>query len=458
MAGSRAAPAGPSDLPLRGSGGELSHLLVHQDTPPPQLLGPLPGGQGELLKGICPAAEAQIAASLKQRTLHQRPLRIAVGEVEGIAAALVKFQAGDLCTGQFQIEDVESDAIAALDSAFSLDIAIEHVDVWSVVPGPINEEGQIHWPVFAVSASREAYAAATAAGRVGRELLGALGVVRYDPLLIQYAPANCGWTTNLHQMPRSAYTMAALGSDEDWEQLVAEATRFDYATADDADRVRVVLRGNQHRRCVAITIDDGPCPLITPLILRVLDKEAVKATFFVVGEKAEQYPELLREIVRGGHLVGNHTYHHRRLSEIAPEQIVAEIEACQKAVGRLTGKVTRYLRPPGGNYSQAVLEYLTGSPYTIVLWTHSAGDWGNPPVSGIVQRCLKNVRPGSIILMHGGDINSVRALPHIIRGLRYRHLEPVTLPEMLGPDDTYQMTIAQALALPQNGWQPEAVK
>ncbi len=144
--------------------------------------------------------------------------------------------------------------------------------------------------------------------------------------------------------------------------------------------------------------------------------------------------------------------------DVTAKGCVEMIEACQKAVGRITGKVTRYLRPPGGNYSQAVLGYLAGSPYTMVLWTHSAGDWGNPPVSGIVQRCLKNVRPGSIILMHGGDINSVRALPHIIRGLRYRNLEPVTLPEMLGPGHTYQMTIAQALALPQNGWQPEAVK
>ncbi len=436
----------------------FSHLLPHLAAPPEELLVPLPGGGEELLKGFSLADEARLAESLQQLALHQRPLRVAVGEVAGIKAALIKFQAGDIRTGQFQIKQVESDAAAALGSAFSSDPGLQHIDIWSVVPGPINDEGQRHQPVFSVSADRGTYTRAVAAGHAGGELLAALGVVRYDPLLTKYASDNLRRDGNQRRMPTTAYTAVPLGSEESWLRLANRTSHVRPEELTEATVVRVLLHGARNRRRVAITIDDGPCPLITPLILRILDKEGVRATFFVVGEKTEQYPELLREIVRAGHLVGNHTYHHRRLAELPAEQIVAEIEACQAAVGRLTGQVMRYLRPPGGSYSPTVLRYLADGSHTMVLWTHNAGDWGNPPVSGIVQRCLKNIRPGSIILMHGGDINSVQALPFIIRGLRQRGLEPVALTEMLGADAPRQLSIAAALGLPQNGWQPDTVK
>ena len=436
----------------------FSHLLPHLSAPPEQLLLPLPGGGEELLKGFSPADEARLAESLLQLPLHQHPLRVAIGEVEGIKAALVKFQAGDVCTGQFQIEQVESDAAVTLAAAFSLDPSLQHIDIWSVVPGPINDEGQRHWPVFSVSADRVTYTRAVARGQPGGELLAALGVVRYSPILTKYASDNPKRGARQRTMPATAYTLTPLGSEESWLQLVSRASRVAPQELIAPTSVQVLLHGVRDLRRVASTIDDGACPLITPLILRILEKEGVKASFFIVGEKAEQYPELLREIVRAGHLLGNHTYHHRRLSELPAAQMVAEIDACQTAVGRLTGKVVRYVRPPGGSYSEAALQYLAASSHIMVLWTHNAGDWGNPPVSGIVQRGLKNIRPGSIILMHGGDINSVRALPFIIRGLRRRGLEPVALTEMLGADAPRQLSISQALGLPQNGWQPDTVK
>ncbi len=439
-----------TDLPF-------SHLLPHFPGPPEELLTALPGGGTEVLKGFSPADEAALAQVLWELPLQQRLLRVAVGQVEGTKAALIKFQAGGICTGQFQVAQLEADATAAVAAAFSADPNLQHVDVWSVIPGTINDEGQRHQPVFSVSADRECYAQAVAAGCAGGELLAALGVVRYDPRFTKYAPDNPCRMTGRRAMPASAYTLTSLDSEDLWLELVQRAGMGPEQPSA-STRVRMLLRGDAHRRRVAITIDDGPCPLITPLILRVLDKQQVKASFFVVGEKVEQYPELLREIVRAGHLVGNHTYHHRRLSNLSVQQTVAEIEACQIAVGRLTGEVMTYLRPPGGSYSQVALQYLADTSYTVVLWTHNAGDWGNPAVSGIVQRCLKNIRPGSIILMHGGDINSVRALPFIIRGLRSRDLEPVLLTELLGPHAPRRLTIAQALALPQNGWQPDTVK
>ena len=436
----------------------FSHLLPHHGGPPDELLVPLPGGREELLKGFSPADEARLAQSLQHLALQQRLLRVAVGVVEGIKAALIKFQAGDSDNGAFQIRDVQADAVAVLEVAFSSDPSLAHVDIWSVVPGAVSEEGQMHRPVFSVAADREAYARAAARGRTGAQLLGALGVVRYDPLFTRYARDDREAGANPRNMPPSAYVMEPLGSEEPWRKTLQRAAGMAAADWGGTDVVQVVRHGARSRPRVAITIDDGPCPLMTPLILRVLAKEGARASFFVVGEKAEQYPELLREIVRGGHLLGNHTYHHRRLSGLPAEELFAEIEACQAVIGRLTGQAMRYLRPPGGSYSEAALRYLAQRGYTMVLWTHNAGDWGNPPVSAIVRRCLTNIRPGSVILMHGGDINSVRALPRIIRGLRARGLEPVPLPEMLGPGVPSQLTIAQALALPQNGWRPDTVK
>ncbi len=434
-----------------------SHIAPPLNSPPAELLTPLEAEDAQVLKGLSPAAEAIIVEKLRQAPLNQRLLRVAVGEVDGLKAALIKFQAGDQTSGQFRLSDIEADAAAALAAAFSADAAIPHVDVWSVVPSEANAGGQSHRPVFSVAADRQSYLRATAAGRSGSALVRSLGVVRYDPLVLDLAPDSPAHDTSLAPLPRSAYIEAPVGYGPAWQQtLLRNGHAADLEAEDVTGQVR--LHGDRRRQRVAITIDDGPCPMLTPLILQVLAREQAVANFFVVGEKAEQYPQLLRDIAQAGHLIGNHTYHHRRLSELPPEEIAAELDACQTVVGRLTGQAMRYLRPPGGNYTETVLRCAQVRAHIITLWTHNAGDWANPPVSEIVSRCLTNVRPGSIILMHGGDINSARALPRIIRGLRARGLEPAVLSQMHGHGVPQLLSLAAALHLPQNGWQPDEVK
>jgi peptidoglycan/xylan/chitin deacetylase (PgdA/CDA1 family) len=285
-------------------------------------------------------------------------------------------------------------------------------------------------------------------------LIRSLGVVRFDPLVLDYAPDSPLRDQTLTALPCSVYTRPRLGYGTDWEQMLA-STRT--GTDEANTQVQMMTRGDRRRRLVAITIDDGPCPMLTPLVLEVLAREHARANFFVVGEKAEQYPQLLRDIAEAGHLIGNHSYDNERLSALSAQEVAAMIDACQAVVGRLTGQAMKYLRPPGGAYTQAVLECAAVRSYVITLWTHNAGDWANPPVNEIVTRCLTGVGPGSIILMHGGDINSVRALPLIIRGLRARGLEPALLSQMHGGGTPQLLTVDAALRLPLNGWKPDPV-
>ncbi len=434
-----------------------SHIQPHGDLPPAELLAPLQDKDAWVLKGICPVDEATIARKLRELPLNQRLLRVAVGEVDGVKAALLKFQAGHHLTGQFRLSEIEADAAAALDAAFSTDPAIAHVDVWSVVPSEANAGGQSHRPVFSVGTDRQTYRLVTDSGKADSDLVRTLGVVRYDPLILDLAPNDPSRDPALAPLPASAYTKPRVGYGSPWQETL-DRNGSNVDSGLDEPTVQVMLHGDQRQRLVAITIDDGPCPMLTPLILAVLAKEQTVANFFVVGEKAEQYPQLLRNIAQAGHLIGNHTYHHRQLSELSDQEIAAELDACQTVVERLTGQVMNYLRPPGGNYTETALRCPLVRSHIITLWTHNASDWGNPPVSRIVQRCLTNIQPGAIILMHGGDINSVRALPLIIQGLRARGLEPALLSQMHGTGTPQTLTLKGALSVPLNGWQPDDVK
>jgi len=452
-----AAAAGSTQPQSSDMTDSLSHIALHHGQPPAELLFPLEGEQAQVIKGLCIPDETAIVNQLRSIPLHQRLLRVAVGEIEGQKAALVKFQAGDQLTGQFRLAAMEADASAALAAAFSTNTDIRHVDVWSVVPSEPNAGGQSHRPVFSLSTARSSYLALPDSIRNDPQAVRRLGVVRYDPLLLNYAPDNPSHDSVLAPLPPTAYTKSLVGYGADWQHILA-SNGFMPENTSEEPMASVMLHGTRSQRRVAITIDDGPCPLITPLILQVLNRHQAVANFFVVGEKAEQYPQLLRDIAEAGHLIGNHTYHHRRLSQLSAQEIGAELDACQTVIGRLTGQVTRYLRPPGGDYTAEVLRCASARSQIITLWTHNAGDWANPPVSEIVQRCLTGIRPGSIILMHGGDINSVLALPLIIRGLRARGLEPASLAEMHGPNCPELLTLDAALHLPQNGWQPDEAK
>lgn len=194
---------------------------------------------------------------------------------------------------------------------------------------------------------------------------------------------------------------------------------------------RKLMHGDPASRQIAITFDDGPHPQYTPALLSILDRYHAKATFFLVGEKAEAWPDLVKAEIAAGHSVGNHTYHHVNLTKI-PERLVAtEILACGNVIKSITGKDPHLFRPPGGDYSAVVAQAANSLDYTIVLWTDDPGDYASPGARVIEQRTLGSLRPGGIILIHDGVQQTVDILPQLLQSLKDRGFECVTIDEMM---------------------------
>jgi peptidoglycan-N-acetylglucosamine deacetylase len=188
-----------------------------------------------------------------------------------------------------------------------------------------------------------------------------------------------------------------------------------------------IVRGNAARREVALTFDDGPHPEFTPRILDILKREKVPATFFVVGEQAQLYPALVRREVAEGHEIGNHTYHHVRLSWINASYIEPEIRAANAAIREITGFPTRWFRPPGGDYDPDVVEAAQKANMVMVLWTDDPGDWASPGATTIEQRTLDAIDNGAVILLHDGVPQTLDILPDLIRRVRARGFQFVPL-------------------------------
>ncbi|HEY3377057.1 MAG TPA: polysaccharide deacetylase family protein [Armatimonadota bacterium] len=192
-----------------------------------------------------------------------------------------------------------------------------------------------------------------------------------------------------------------------------------------------LTHGNITRKQIALTFDDGPHPLYTPQILDILAKEKVKATFFVIGEMADKYPNLVQAELNAEHNIGNHTYHHVNLTKILEPDIATEIKACGEALQRITGKAPYLFRPPGGDYDTGVAATSEALGYTIVLWTDDPGDYASPGEQVILQRALKQARNGGIILIHDGVQQTINILPKLITTLKKQGYQFVAIDEMM---------------------------
>jgi peptidoglycan-N-acetylglucosamine deacetylase len=170
---------------------------------------------------------------------------------------------------------------------------------------------------------------------------------------------------------------------------------------------------------VRLTFDDGPVRANTPRVLDVLSDYRVKATFFVIGERARRYPRLVRREYREGHSVQNHTYTHPDLTTLGPVETRRELRATNQAIKAAGVPRPDRFRPPYG-VTNAKVRSVGASLHLIqTLWSVDPHDWANPPASVICRRVVSNVRPGSIVLLHDGSgANTVEALPCIIKRLR----------------------------------------
>ncbi len=200
------------------------------------------------------------------------------------------------------------------------------------------------------------------------------------------------------------------------------------------DEVLFSWHPNESKK-IAITFDDGPHPVYTPEILEILAEYGVRATFFVVGENAEWYPELVRKELAAGHEIGNHTYSHANLRKSGYNTVLAEILDMENAVYENAEYRCHLLRPPGGLYGDPVCHAAEMLDYTVILWSIDTRDWAHTPRKTIVDTVLNQVKSGDIILFHdyigGGDSPTPDALRRILPELISRGYRFVTVSELL---------------------------
>ncbi len=197
-----------------------------------------------------------------------------------------------------------------------------------------------------------------------------------------------------------------------------------------------IREGRRRKREVALTFDDGPGPY-TPQILDVLRRYNTKATFFEVGTMLTSFSDSTSKQAIRGDAIGNHTFSHPHMEALSKSDQGRELNSTSSALKRFTHTNARLFRPPFGSFDRDTLKLLHKRRALMVLWSTDTEDYLDPGAEAIAARALEGAHPGAIILLHdaGGDRSqTVAALPAIIRGLRKRHLRPVTIPRLLLDD------------------------
>lgn len=193
------------------------------------------------------------------------------------------------------------------------------------------------------------------------------------------------------------------------------------------------------KKVVALTFDDGPTPNITPQVLSILKENKIKATFFLIGQNLQKFPQIAQQIVADGHTLGNHTWHHWR-KLMMPFTASHELEDTAQLMSEVTGVQTSLFRPPNGFLHNGLVDYALKRKDAVVLWSLDSQDWrgSRTSVEKLVNRVVEGVKPGGIILMHdgGGDRSrTVQALPKIIEQLTNSGYKFVSVSELLQMQD-----------------------
>lgn len=197
-----------------------------------------------------------------------------------------------------------------------------------------------------------------------------------------------------------------------------------------------VVRGRVFRslptedKVVALTFDDGPKSTLTK-ILAILKEKEVPATFFMLGSRVMKKPDLARKIAEAGCEAANHTWGHENLKKLSEGNVYWQIEACTVAFEARKVEFRPYVRPPYGNWDEEVQAVCARLNYDIVLWNSDSRDWEYSSPKTVLDRALKGVGPGSIVLFHDGPAVTLKVLPKFIDEVRARGYRFVLLSEYL---------------------------
>ena len=184
----------------------------------------------------------------------------------------------------------------------------------------------------------------------------------------------------------------------------------------------------ENAKKIALTFDDGPHPVYTQVLLDGLAKRKVKATFFITGENAEAYPELVKRMQEEGHLIGNHTYSHIQLTQGNREKFKGELVKTNEIIEEITGQGVTYVRPPYGSWDKSFEKELNMIP---VLWNIDPLDWCCNDASCVIRKVESAAGEDAIILLHDSYPSTVTAALQIVDDLQQRGYVFVTVEEIL---------------------------
>lgn len=192
-------------------------------------------------------------------------------------------------------------------------------------------------------------------------------------------------------------------------------------------------------RQIALTYDDGPNDPHTLRLLEVLAKHNAQATFFLIGQFVEQRPDIVREIAKAGHAIGNHTFTHPHLPFLSDADTRIQFERCQQAIAHAIGQPSRIFRPPFGMRRPRTFQIARSLGLEPIMWSITGFDWNAPVAAKISKRVSALIRGGDVILLHdgshlgmGGDRSqSVIATETILASDKVQGYDFVTILEML---------------------------
>jgi peptidoglycan/xylan/chitin deacetylase (PgdA/CDA1 family) len=206
---------------------------------------------------------------------------------------------------------------------------------------------------------------------------------------------------------------------------------------------------------IALTFDDGPNATLTPKLLDMLAARHLKATFFVVGQNAADYPEILKRAVKEGHEIANHSWSHPNLGKMSDEAVRRELQKTDDAIVAAIGKRPTLMRPPYGSITAHQKKWIHEElGYRIIIWDVDPLDWKRPGPSVVTARILKETVQGSIVLAHDIHAPTIEAMPATFDQLMKKGFKSVTVTELLAmetprpPKPTPSPSVPRAVVVP----------
>lgn len=204
---------------------------------------------------------------------------------------------------------------------------------------------------------------------------------------------------------------------------------------DDCIKIIKSFKTDENYKFIALTFDDGPHKNLTPQLLDLLAKERVKATFFIVGQRAKAHPKIIKRMALEGHDIENHTWEHISLAKNSEYAAIESIDKTDRLIYSLTGKHTKAVRPPYGASGKKVRNLLGNYGYYEVLWDTDSRDWENKNPAVILRKVMRSIKPGHIVLFHDIHPGAVAALPVLIKAFKACGYRFVTISELIEMSD-----------------------